>query len=222
MNPEIADILAAALGRGFNVLMLTNAMRPLHINKGPLLALHQAHGERLRLRVSIDHYTEARHAEMRGEHAWKPMIEGVSWLAENGFDLAVAGRNRWGEPEADVRQGYATLFAELGLAIDACDPERLVIFPEMDEKLDVPEITKSCWGILGVAPEQMMCATSRMVVKRKSAEAPVVMPCTLLPYDTQFDLGHDLAGSAKSVALNHPHCARFCVLGGGSCSQDGD
>jgi hypothetical protein len=27
-----------------------------------------------------------------------------------------------------------------------------------------------------------------------------------------------LAGAAGEVALNHPHCARFCVLGGASCS----
>ena len=31
-------------------------------------------------------------------------------------------------------------------------------------------------------------------------------------------LGETLAGAAKTVALNHPHCARFCVLGGASCS----
>jgi len=64
----------------------------------------------------------------------------------------------------------------------------------------------------------MMCATSRMVVKRKGAARPVVVPCTLLPYDPQFDLGHGLAEAGASVPLNHPHCARFCVLGGGSCS----
>ena len=28
--------------------------------------------------------------------------------------------------------------------------------------------------------------------------------------------------SAGAVQLNHPHCARFCVLGGGSCSVAGD
>ena len=97
-------------------------------------------------------------------------------------------------------------------------PAALVLFPEMDADLDVPEITVHCWDILGVAPETVMCASSRMVVKRKGAAAPVVVPCTLLPYDPAFDMGPDLAGAARSVALNHPHCARFCVLGGASCS----
>ncbi len=57
-----------------------------------------------------------------------------------------------------------------------------------------------------------------MVVKRKGAERPAVVACTLLPYDPQFELGPRLADAAGAVKLNHPHCARFCVLGGGSCS----
>ena len=57
-----------------------------------------------------------------------------------------------------------------------------------------------------------------MVVKFKGAARPTVVACTLLPYDPQFDLGPDLAGTLGSVKLNHPHCAKFCVLGGGNCS----
>ena len=31
-------------------------------------------------------------------------------------------------------------------------------------------------------------------------------------------IGPTLADAARPIALNHPHCARFCVLGGASCS----
>jgi hypothetical protein len=65
----------------------------------------------------------------------------------------------------------------------------------------------------------MMCASSRMVVKRKGAARPAVVACTLLPYDARFDLGPTLAEAARPVALNHPHCARFCVMGGAACSR---
>jgi hypothetical protein len=82
----------------------------------------------------------------------------------------------------------------------------------------VPEITTACWGILGVDPTTMMCATARMVVKRRGAPAPEVVSCTLLPYQEAFSLGATLAESLVPVPLNHRHCARFCVLGGGSCS----
>ena len=89
----------------------------------------------------------------------------------------------------------------------------------MDPAADVPEITEACWGILGKSPESVMCATSRMVVKRKGAAHPVVIACTLLPYDPRFELGRCLADAGGAVALNHPHCAKFCVLGGGACSR---
>ena len=88
----------------------------------------------------------------------------------------------------------------------------------MDATADVPEITVDCWGILGVEPSAMMCATSRMVVKRRGERAPVVVSCTLLPYDRRFEMGATLRQAAAPVLLAHPHCAQFCVLGGGSCS----
>jgi hypothetical protein len=83
---------------------------------------------------------------------------------------------------------------------------------------DVPEITEACWGILGKAPAAMMCASSRMIVKRKGAALPAVVACTLTPYDPQFELGSSLTQALGTVQLNHPHCAKFCVLGGASCS----
>jgi hypothetical protein len=46
-----------------------------------------------------------------------------------------------------------------------------------------------------------------------------VVACTLLPYDPRFELGGRLADALGSVPLNHPHCAKFCVLGGGRCSS---
>ena len=62
-------------------------------------------------------------------------------------------------------------------------------------------------------------ASARMVVKRKGETRPAVVACTLLPYDQQFELGATLAEASVDVKLNHPHCAKFCVLGGGSCSK---
>ena len=218
MNPHFLEMLEDALARGFRALVLTNGMKPMHHKRAPLLAIKERHGAALTVRVSMDHCAREKHEAVRGPRTWAPMVEGLTWLAANGFNLAVAGRTLWNEPEKVQRAGYAALFAALDLRLDAWDSAALVLFPEMDATVDVPEITVACWGILGVAPETVMCANSRMVVKRKGAEAPVVVPCTLLPYDPQFELGPDLASAAGTVRLNHPHCARFCVLGGASCS----
>jgi len=166
----------------------------------------------------VDHYVQEDHEYLRGKDTWAPMIEGLSWLSQHNFKLAVAGRTVWHEEEEDERDGYAEIFIEENIAIDAYDAMELVLFPEMDEDAEVPEITVACWDILGVQPDAMMCATSRMIIKRKDAAGPVVVPCTLLPYDEQFEMGHELSKADKEVKLNHPHCAKFCVLGGGSCS----
>jgi uncharacterized Fe-S cluster-containing radical SAM superfamily protein len=222
MNPDLCAMLETALSRGFRTLVLTNAMRPMMKCAEQLLALRESYGDRLCLRVSLDHYDGAMHELVRGERSWRVALDGLKWLSDNGFHIHAASRSCWNVPEAEMRAGFGDLFAREGIRIDAQDPVRLTIFPEMDETLDVPEITEQCWGILGISPDAMMCATSRMVVKRKGEDRPVVMPCTLLPYDTAFEMGHTLADAARDVALNHPHCARFCVLGGGACSHGAD
>lgn len=217
MNPDLIDMVETALARGFRVLVLTNAMRPM-MKMADRLAPLRRYGESLVLRVSLDHYTAEKHQTERGPRSWRPAVDGLKWLVESGFTTHVAGRLMWDEPEAAMRAGYRRFFKAEGLAIDADDPAELVLFPEMDGAADVPEITTACWSILGVDPNDLMCANSRMVVKRKGEAVPVVMPCTLLPYDSRFEMGRTLAASGDTVPLNHPHCAKFCVLGGGACS----
>jgi uncharacterized Fe-S cluster-containing radical SAM superfamily protein len=229
MNPDILAMLNDALSRGHSVLVLTNAMQPMQrprIQSG-LLALREAHSARLVIRVSLDHYSRTLHEEERGVDTYDKTVEGIDWLAQNGFALALAGRTYCGESEDSLRAGYGRIAAERCWPIDASNAGQLVLFPEMDVRVDVPEITTACWGILHKSPSDVMCAGSRMVVKRKGAARPVVLPCTLLPYDPAFEMGATLAEAARAdggmfalgaVKLCHPHCAKFCVLGGGSCS----
>ncbi len=229
MNRDILAMAGDALERGYEVLILTNAMQPMQRKrvKAGLLELVRDHGDKLTLRVSLDHYTQELHEKERGDRSWARTLEGLDWLSQNGFRIAIAGRTCWGEGEEKERAGYAALIANRGWRVDALDPLALTLFPEMDETVDVPEITTACWDLLGVAPADIMCATSRMVVKRKGEAKPIVLPCTLLPYDGAFNMGASLSAAAKAdggmfaggaVKLCHPHCAKFCVLGGGSCS----
>ncbi|MBK0398425.1 radical SAM protein [Limibaculum sp. M0105] len=220
MNPEMIGMAEAALEAGHEVLILTNAMRPMmrgSVRSG-LADLARRFGARLTLRISLDHWSAEHHDEERGAGGFAKTVEGMRWLRDAGIRMAVAGRTLWGESDAEARAGYARLFAAEGFDIDAQDPGLCVLFPEMDEGAEVPEITESCWGILGKRPDSVMCSNARMVVKRRGETAPVVLACTLLTYDRQFELGRTLREAARPVALNHPHCAKFCVLGGASCS----
>jgi Radical SAM superfamily len=229
MNPDFLAMLEDTLGRGFEVLVLTNAMQPMQrprIRK-KLAEIAETFGTQLTVRVSLDHHTRILHESERGLRTWGKAIAGLDFLAGLKSTLAIAGRTCWDEAEDTSRTGFAALIAEHRWPIDPQDPLQLVLLPEMDGKNDVPEITTACWDLLGKNPSDMMCARSRMVVKRKGADRPSVVPCTLLPYEAAFDMGGSLAQSLEAdggmfrngaVKLCHSHCAKFCVLGGGSCS----
>jgi organic radical activating enzyme len=229
LNPDCPEMLGAALERGFDVLVLTNAMLPMQRPqiKKRLIALKGQYGHQLTLRVSLDHFTATLHEIERGPDSFQRTLDGLDWLAANSFKIAIAGRTCWNETEDTARKGYATLIAAHNWPIDPQDTKQLMLLPEMDAGYDGPEITTKCWDILNKSPSDMMCATSRMIVKRKDAEAPVVLPCTLLPYDTAFEMGNSLESASRAegamfdrgaVKLCHKNCAKFCVLGGGSCS----
>ncbi len=211
MNRDSIPMIAAALQRGFEALVLTNAMRPMRRFEAALASLPRG---RLTMRVSLDHHSRAVHEAERGPGTWDKALDGLRWLESNGFTTAIAGRRLPGESLDEARSGYAVLCRSEGLAAGA----GLVLFPAMDSTADVPEISTGCWDILHVAPSAMMCASSRMIVKSKGAARPHVVACTLIPYDPRFALGPTLADGPGEVPLNHPHCARFCVLGGATCS----
>ena len=220
MNPEMIEITRRSLARGYEVLILTNAMRPMMRKsmQSGLASLVAEYGDKLTLRISVDHWSAKHHDVERGAGAFEKTLTGMRWLRDAGIRMTVAGRTVWGESDAQSRAGYAALYARERFAILAKDTGQTVLFPEMDESVDVPEITTACWDILKITPTSVMCANSRMVVKRRGAEKPAVLACTLLPYEPEFELGKTLAEAETSVRLNHPHCAKFCVLGGASCS----
>ena len=70
---------------GFEALVLTNAMQPMRKLRPQLLALRERTATRLRIRVSLDHYAPAVHEAERGRRSWAPTIDGLVWLARNGF-----------------------------------------------------------------------------------------------------------------------------------------
>jgi MoaA/NifB/PqqE/SkfB family radical SAM enzyme len=218
MNPDIIVMLGDCLRAGYRALVLTNAMRPMMKCASELLRLNTTYPEALTIRVSVDHFEQRLHEQERGPHSWLPTMSGLRWLSDNGFRINVAGRRRWGESEEELRSGFEKLLADQGIKLNTSDPSQLTLFPEMDSSADVAEITTECWDILSVRAEDQMCANSRMVVKHKGQPAPQVVACTLIPFDEEFTYGPRLIDSLGEVALNHPHCARFCVLGGGSCS----
>ena len=218
LNRDLPGMLDAALAAGYRTLVLTNAMKPMQRHRAALEELRARHGDRLALRVSLDHFTSEGHEAVRGAGSFAPAMTGLAWLARAGFPVTVAARLPAREAEASLRAGFAALFAAHHLPIDAADPVQLVLFPELADPAPLPAIGATAWAALRGAGRHVMCETSRMVVKRKGEAAPRVVACTLLPDAPEFDLGTTIAEAGRDVTLSHPHCARFCVFGGSSCA----
>ena len=215
MNKDVFKMIKYALDNDFKTLVLTNAMKPMMNNKNQLFKLNHLN---LTIRVSIDHFTKHKHEQIRGPNSWEPMIEGLKWLSENKFNFCLATRLMWDEDEVTTRKNFKNFVKQYNLDLNTENKSQLVTFAEMDKKKDTPEITTECWDILNKNPDEVMCSNSRMIVKKKGDEKPSVIACTLLPYISEFNLGNSLKESMKKIYLNHPHCSKFCVLGGSSCS----
>ena len=121
LNPEMIDIAEACLARGYKVLILTNAMRPMmrkRIQAG-LERLNASYNDKLTFRISLDHYNERFHDEERGKGSYQLTLEGMRWLRDQDIEMSVAGRTMWGHSEADTRDGFAALFVKEKFDIDA-------------------------------------------------------------------------------------------------------
>lgn len=217
LNPEIIEILETTLNAQKEVLVLTNAYRVLKRHWSQLLELKDTYKDRLSIRVSLDHFSKEIHEQERGENTFKPTLRTIKELVDSGFNVSIAGRALAQDSIEQVRESYQELLSANEISIDM--GKKLVVFPEMIAGEDVPEITTDCWGILNKTPEMQMCSSERMIVKRNGDDSPVVLACTLLAYDKEFELGKKLDTAQKKVYLNHEFCAKFCVLGGSSCSS---
>jgi molybdenum cofactor biosynthesis enzyme MoaA len=215
MNKDIMKMIDYSLKKELKVLVLSNAMKPMLNRTKELIKLNHSN---LTIRVSIDHYEKEKHEEIRGKNTYDVMLQGLKWLNENNFNYTLATRLLWDEKEEDLRKNFGAFIKNNNLRLDTNSPKQLVTFAEMDEKMDTPEITTSCWDILKKDPNDVMCSWSRMVVRKKNSKSPSVIACTLLPYADEFDLGETLTNSLQKIYLNHKHCSKFCVLGGSSCS----
>ena len=72
------------------------------------------------------------------------------------------------------------------------------------------------------AREQGQVARSRDITSGAAllaALAAVAWTAHQFPQSWTRLMGRTLAEAAVPVALNHPHCASFCVLGGAACSR---
>jgi sulfatase maturation enzyme AslB (radical SAM superfamily) len=217
LNPNMLEILELVCKFGYQALVLTNGVNVIKRVADKLCLLQKSYPNQLRLRVSLDHYTKEIHERERGSNSFDKALDSIKWFSENKFELSIAGRSLTYESSEQAQKGYQDLISKLSISLTLTN-ENLVIFPEMATDKDVPEITTKCFDILNISPDHQMCSSERMIIKKKGESQTTIMPCTLLAYDSQFEMGKTLRESQKRVYLNHKFCAEFCILGGASCS----
>ena len=117
MNPELPAMLDDVLSRGFRALVLTNAMKPMHkMQAGAAARCGDRYGDRLTIRVSIDHYGRARARDWSAAGAaGSRRSTGCDGWPRTGSRVAcrqppAVGRTGSGDPPRLRR-----LFAELGV-----------------------------------------------------------------------------------------------------------
>ena len=209
MNPDIIPIMDEIMARGFG-LVLTNVMRPMAKLKDKLL--------QLQIRYPVDDYQglggplrPELHEEERGAKSWQPMLDGLRWLSDQGFNLDVAGRTLWATTRIACA-GLCRTFEQHSIAVDPWI-KNVGTVPGNGRGKGSPGDHYRLLEDTGYYLTHD-AASSRMV---RYGDSDPVYGRTPLAYDQQFNLAA-LRRGRETVRLNHPHCAAFCVLGGGSCS----
>jgi sulfatase maturation enzyme AslB (radical SAM superfamily) len=202
---DIVKILSYALERK-PCLILTNGTAPLIKRVHQLQILKQL-PHALSFRISIDHPNEKRHDAERGWGNFRRAMDGIRLLHSAGFEISIARHAIDGEDTAGIAARYRELLRKNEL------PEDLVLAP-------LPELGRP--GMQSSAeltpadliqnPRSLMCATSRMVLKRDGQMC--VYACALTDDDSRFDLGLSLAGSlTQDISLGHRRCAQCVRVG---------
>ena len=122
MNPAFLDMVERSLKRGYDVLILTNAMAPMMRPKikAAIVPLVETYGDKLTFRISLDHHAASVHDTERGVGTFAKTLRGIDWLSSIGARLAVAGRiemaeifSRWFELKLIEVAGFIQISASI-------------------------------------------------------------------------------------------------------------
>ena len=201
---DIVKILGLALSAA-PCLVLTNGTAPLIRRVHQLDAL-RAQPNPLAFRVSIDHPDAERHDAGRGWGNFRRALEGLALLKERGFQISVTRQAAAGEDRVAVDKAFRDLFARQQLPADL----EVIALPDYGlpgsarpaAAVDADELHR---GSMAGACRELMCAISKMVIKRGGQLR--VYACPLVDDDGEFDQGATLAEAlARDARLRHGRC----------------
>jgi hypothetical protein len=224
-NEEFLQSLAFALEIA-PVEILTNGRRYIRHHFDALRELRARHGDRLRLRVTLESPRADDHDAIRGRGTFGQTVETIVALAGMGFVPVLTAERPFLREQNDdeIRRAYRALFLERGVEIEVNLIESVL---EMGHQLvelakhgrsPGPEVfvTTNCFSIPNKSPESLMCHFSRCLEKIEGEIR--YYPCPVIYDDSRFELGKSLAESLRRVYVAHKNCYDYCLKGrGASC-----
>jgi MoaA/NifB/PqqE/SkfB family radical SAM enzyme len=222
-NSDLLDSLSYALEIA-PVDILTNGRRHIRAHFPDLARLRAKHGDRLRLRVTLESPREGDHDSIRGRGTYRQTVETVKQLGELGFvPIITAERPLLTEAsDEEIQSSYVRVFREVGVRVEISLIENML---EMGHQLvqlaskglaAQPDVfvTENCFEMLGKPRETIMCHYSRCV--QKSGGRVAVYPCPVIYNDPRFELGMTLEESLRRVYVAHKNCYDYCLKGRGA------
>jgi AdoMet-dependent heme synthase len=220
-NEEFLQSLSFALSIA-PVEILTNGRTHIRNHLEELVELRNLHGDRLKLRVTLESPRPEEHDAIRGKSTFAQTTATIRMLGDAGFIPVITAERPLLSPREDgeIRNMYESLFP--GMSVEVNLIGNMI---EMGHQLQTlaqrgiapqPEtfITTNCFAILNQPPETLMCHYSRCIQKIDGALR--YYPCPVIYDDERFDLGATLAESWRRVYLGHKNCYDYCMKGRGA------
>lgn len=219
-NEEFVRSLSYALEIA-PVEILTNGRRYIRNHYEVLRKLRARHGDRLRLRITLESPQAARHDAIRGKGTFAQTVETITQLQEMGFVPIVTAERPFLSTQSDeeIRAAYEGLFTgpvEVNLIENVMEMGHQLVQIGKRGQAPKPEvfITTNCFSLLNKPPDSLMCHFSRCLQKIEGELR--YYPCPVIYDDPRFELGRALEESFRRVYTAHKNCYDYCLKGKGA------
>ncbi len=222
-NEEFVQSLRYALEIA-PVEILTNARRHIRNHFDTLRELRQRHGDRLRLRITLESPQAEEHDAIRGKGTFAQTMETIAQLSAMGFVPVITAERPFltQQSDEDIRAAYRELFdakeiqVEVNLIENVLEMGHQLVQLGKQGKPPTTEvfITTNCFSLLNKPAESMMCHYSRCLQKLEGALR--YYPCPVIYDDARFELGRTLGESFRRVYVAHKNCYDYCLKGRGA------
>ncbi|HXE75027.1 MAG TPA: radical SAM protein [Candidatus Xenobia bacterium] len=220
VNEDFVANLTAALEIA-PVEILTNGRRYIRNHFEVLRRLRERHGDRLRLRVTLESPRAAEHDAIRGATTFQQTVQTIRDLQAMGFVPVLTGERPFLSEQTDeeIRAHYQALFekpVEVNLIQNMLEMGHQLVQLAAQGQKPRPEtfVTTNCFAILGKPAESLMCHFSRCLQKIEGALR--YYPCPVIYDDARFELGRTLEESLRRVYVAHKNCYDYCLKGRGA------